>query len=86
MRPVLMTSVATIAGAVPLIVHHGAGAESRMTIGVVIFFGLLVATLLTLFVVPVFYDLLARYTKSPEATARAIEAFGEDEALSRPAE
>ena len=85
-RPVLMTSVATIAGAVPLIVHHGAGAESRMTIGVVIFFGLLVATLLTLFVVPVFYDLLARYTKSPEATARAIEAFGEDEALSRPAE
>ncbi|MBC7767503.1 MAG: efflux RND transporter permease subunit [Phycisphaerales bacterium] len=85
-RPVLMTSVATIIGAVPLIVGHGAGAESRTTIGVVIFFGLLVATLLTLFVVPVFYDLLARYTKSPEATAKAIEEFEHSEAHARPAE
>lgn len=85
-RPVLMTSVATIVGAIPLIVGHGAGAESRFTIGIVIFFGLLVATLLTLFVVPVFYDLVARYTKSPEATAKAIEAFEHDEAAARPAE
>ncbi len=85
-RPVLMTSVATIVGAIPLIIGHGAGAESRFTIGIVIFFGLLVATLLTLFVVPVFYDLVARYTKSPEATAKAIEAFEHDEAAARPAE
>jgi multidrug efflux pump len=74
-RPVLMTSIATIVGALPLILGHGAGAESRATIGVVIFFGLLVATMLTLFVVPVFYDLLARFTKSPETTAREIEAY-----------
>jgi multidrug efflux pump len=85
-RPVLMTSVATIVGAIPLILGHGAGAESRFTIGVVIFFGLLVATLLTLFVVPVFYDLLARYTKSPDATAKEIEAFEHREAAARPAE
>ncbi len=85
-RPVLMTSVATIVGAIPLILGHGAGAESRFTIGIVIFFGLLVATLLTLFVVPVFYDLLARYTKSPEATAKEIEAFEHGEAAARPAE
>lgn len=85
-RPVLMTSVATVVGAVPLILGHGAGAESRMTIGVVIFFGLTVATMLTLFVVPAFYDLLARFTKSPEATAKEIEAFEHDEALARPAE
>jgi len=85
-RPVLMTSVATIAGAIPLIIGHGAGAESRMTIGTVIFFGLTVATLLTLFVVPVFYDLLARFTKSPEATAREIEQFEHDQAVARPAE
>jgi multidrug efflux pump len=85
-RPVLMTSVATIVGALPLILGHGAGAESRMTIGVVVFFGLLVATTLTLFVVPVFYDLLAKYTKSPEATAKQIEAFEHDEAVARPAE
>jgi len=85
-RPVLMTSVATVVGAIPLIVGHGAGAESRMTIGTVIFFGLTVATLLTLFVVPTFYDLLARYTKSPEATAREIEQFEHDQAIARPAE
>jgi len=85
-RPVLMTSIATIAGAIPLILGHGAGAESRMTIGVVIAFGLAVATMLTLFVVPVFYDLLARYTKSPEATAQAIDDYENAEAAAKPAE
>lgn len=85
-RPVLMTSVATVIGAVPLIMGHGAGSESRSTIGVVIFFGLAVSTALTLFVVPVFYDLLARFTKSPEATAKEIEAFEHGEAVARPAE
>lgn len=85
-RPVLMTSIATMAGATPLILSHGAGAESRVTIGLVIFFGLLVATALTLFVVPVFYDLLARYTKSPETTAKEIETFEHGEAAARPAE
>jgi multidrug efflux pump len=85
-RPVLMTSIATIAGAVPLMLGHGAGAESRLAIGIVIFFGLMVATALTLFVVPVFYELLARFTKSPETTARAIEAFEQQEAIAKPAE
>jgi multidrug efflux pump len=85
-RPVLMTSVATVVGSIPLIMGHGAGGESRMTIGVVIFFGLTLATMLTLFVIPAFYDLLARYTKSPEATAKEIEAFEHDEAVARPAE
>jgi multidrug efflux pump len=85
-RPVLMTSIATMAGAVPLILAHGAGSESRATIGTVIFFGLGVATMLTLFVVPAFYDLLARYTKSPEATAKQIEEYAHTEAATRPAE
>jgi multidrug efflux pump len=85
-RPVLMTSIATVVGAIPLILSYGAGAESRLTIGTVIFFGLLVATMLTLFVVPAFYDLLARFTKSPESTAREIEAYEHKEALTRPAE
>jgi multidrug efflux pump len=48
---------------------------------VVIFFGLTVATALTLFVVPSFYDLLARYTKSPEVTAREIDAYEHGQAL-----
>jgi len=85
-RPVLMTSVATIVGAVPLIVGQGAGAESRVTIGTVVFFGLLAATLLTLFVVPVFYDLLARFTKSPETTAKQIASYERGEANPRQAE
>ncbi len=75
LRPIIMTSIATAFGALPLILWQGAGAGSRQTIGVVIFAGAMFATLLTLFVVPVFYSLLARFTKSPEWTARMIEKF-----------
>jgi len=80
LRPIIMTSISAAAGAIPLIVWGGAGGESRKTIGVTIFFGAIFATLVTLFVVPVFYNLLARFTKSPEHTARRIEAFEEAEA------
>ena len=62
-------------GALPLVLWTGAGAGSRKTIGAVIFMGAIFATLLTLFVVPVFYNLLARFTKSPEWTARRIEDY-----------
>ena len=79
LRPIIMTSISAAAGAIPLIVWGGAGGESRKTIGVVIFFGAIFATLLTLFIVPVFYNLLARFTKSPQATARRIEAFEAEE-------
>ncbi|WP_312166727.1 efflux RND transporter permease subunit [Phenylobacterium sp.] len=79
LRPIIMTSIAAAAGAIPLIMWGGAGGESRKTIGVVIFFGAIFATLLTLFIVPVFYNMLARFTKSPQATARRIEAFEEAE-------
>ncbi len=79
LRPIIMTSIAAAAGAVPLIFWGGAGGESRKTIGVVIFFGAIFTTLLTLFIVPVFYNMLARFTKSPLATARRIEAFEDAE-------
>ncbi|HYE45880.1 MAG TPA: efflux RND transporter permease subunit, partial [Caulobacter sp.] len=79
LRPIVMTSISAAFGALPLILWQGAGAESRQTIGVVIFFGVMVSTMLTLFIVPVFYNLLARFTKSPEHTARQIEAFEEQE-------
>ncbi len=75
LRPIIMTSIAAAVGALPLILAGGPGAGSRQTIGVVIFSGAIFATLLTLFVVPVFYNLLARFTKSPEWTARLIDAF-----------
>ena len=86
LRPVLMTSIATVIGALPLALAHGAGAESRQTIGIVIFFGLVVATMLTLFVAPVFYDLLAKYTKSPDETAREIDRYAAQEAVAKAAE
>jgi multidrug efflux pump len=79
LRPIIMTSISAAAGSIPLIVWGGAGGESRKTIGVTIFFGAIFATLVTLFVVPVFYNLLARFTKSPQATARRIETFEEAE-------
>ncbi len=75
LRPIIMTSIATAFGALPLVLQQGAGAGSRQTIGVVIFAGAMFATLLTLFVVPVIYGALARFTKSPEYTSRMIEAW-----------
>ena len=84
LRPIIMTSIATAFGALPLVLWAGAGAGSRQTIGVVIFTGAMFATLLTLFVVPIFYNLLAKYTKSPEWTAKLIERFEEDERAPAP--
>ena len=79
LRPIIMTSIATAFGALPLALWQGAGAGSRQTIGVVIFSGAMFATILTLFVVPVIYGVLARFTKSPEYTARRIEAWEAEE-------
>ena len=73
LRPILMTAVTTMAGAIPLIVSTGPGAESRLVIGTVIMAGVGSATLFTLFVVPVAYDLLARHTGSPGAVKRQLE-------------
>jgi multidrug efflux pump len=73
LRPILMTSIATAIGALPLALATGAGSNSRFTIGIVIVAGVSLATVLTLFVVPAFYRLLAGYTRSPEALTREIE-------------
>jgi multidrug efflux pump len=78
LRPILMTAAATIMGAVPLVVAGGPGSASRATIGVVIISGVAFATLLTLFVVPAFYALLAPYTRSPQALARKLEKLEEE--------
>ena len=65
LRPVLMTSLCTAFGAVPLMLASGAGAESRQSIGAAVFFGTLLSLALTLFVVPALYVLIARNTRSP---------------------
>ncbi len=69
LRPILMTTAAMVLGAVPLAIATGAGAESRSPIGWVIVGGLLLGTLLTLFVIPVAYTLLTR-ERSPAAAAQ----------------
>src|SRR5690606_40661440 len=73
LRPILMTSISTVIGALPLILASGAGSESRATVGVVVFFGVAFSTLFTLFVVPVFYKLLAQRTTSPGHVAAQLE-------------
>ncbi len=56
LRPILMTSIATICGAIPLVLASGAGAASRNSIGLVIIGGMLLGTLFTIFVIPVLYQ------------------------------
>ncbi len=71
LRPIMMTTGAMVLGALPLALAHGAGAESRSQIGMVIVGGMSFGTLLTLFVVPVAYSLLARKAH--------VEAHGMDD-------
>lgn len=83
LRPILMTSVATVAGAVPLALASGAGAGARSAIGTVIVFGVSIATAVTLFVVPLLYRWLAPFTSSPQTVSRALRRLigkGEAEA------
>ena len=75
LRPVLMTSLCTAFGAVPLMLAHGAGAESRESIGATVFFGTLVSLGLTLYVVPSLYLLIARNTRSPEYMSRLVDGL-----------
>ena len=63
LRPIAMTLISTVVGAVPLIIASGAGAEARQSIGWVIFGGLGLAGLFTLFLTPVIYLLIAQFSK-----------------------
>ncbi len=72
LRPILMTAITTAAGSIPLILSAGAGSETRVAIGVVIISGITTATICTLFVVPVFYRLIARNAGSPKAVQRRL--------------
>ena len=72
LRPILMTSIATVLGAVPLAMATGAGAESRQALGVVIVGGITLSTIVTLYAVPALYLLLAPYTKPIGAIAAKL--------------
>lgn len=74
LRPILMTSIATVVGAIPLAIAGGAGGAARSAIGTVIVFGVTLATLITLVLIPIIYSRLARYTGSPDAVSRRLES------------
>ncbi|WP_445773620.1 multidrug efflux RND transporter permease subunit [Shewanella sp.] len=65
LRPILMTAFTTLIGAIPLIISTGAGSESRIAVGTVIFSGMAFATLVTLLVIPAMYRLISATTHSP---------------------
>jgi multidrug efflux pump len=73
LRPIIMTSVTAVIGAVPLVLAHGAGAETRFVVGIVIAAGVSISTLLTIFIIPVLYRLVAKNTESPEHQSRMLE-------------
>ena len=77
LRPILMTSFATIFGVLPIAIGLGAGAESRRPLGLAVVGGMLFSTFLTLILVPVVYAILARYTKT-EKTEQKSPAISAD--------
>jgi multidrug efflux pump len=63
LRPILMTTVATVVGHFPLVIATGAGAGARNSIGIMLVSGMILGTVFTLFAVPVFYTLIGGRTK-----------------------
>jgi multidrug efflux pump len=80
LRPILMTSIAFIAGVFPLVVAHGAGAEMRQAMGIAVFSGMIGVTLFGLFLTPVFYVTLMklgwRHKTAPALEPKAPLAAG----------
>ena len=74
LRPVLMTSIATVAGHTPLIFAEGAGAEARNSIGIVLVLGMTIGTIFTLFVLPSIYVLLAKDHQADHVKAEKLQA------------
>jgi multidrug efflux pump len=78
LRPILMTSIAFIAGVFPLVRSHGAGAEMRQAMGVAVFAGMIGVTLFGLFLTPVFYVTLMKlgWKKSPKTESESLPPVG----------
>ena len=85
LRPILMTAFSFILGVTPLVIASGAGAQSRQSIGYVVFGGMLLATIITLGVVPVFYvifeRLRERFGVDPTLKIKPIELPDDEGAL-----
>ena len=75
LRPIVMTGFTTVFSALPLVLASGPGAESRIVIGTVIFYGVMVAAFMTLYVVPIAYYWLARKTGSPLKLSNKVQSL-----------
>ncbi|MBC7370370.1 MAG: efflux RND transporter permease subunit, partial [Bdellovibrionaceae bacterium] len=75
LRPIIMTSIATIAAAIPSALALGAGAEAYRPMAITIIGGVLLSTVLTLYVVPCVYAVLDRFRKRDESRLKVKEAF-----------
>ncbi len=84
MRPVVMTSLCTAFGAIPLMLGSGAGAEARRTLGTMVFSGVTISVFLTLYLIPAVYIVLARNTRSPEFITHTVERLRSAEKETRP--
>jgi multidrug efflux pump len=73
LRPILMTTAAMVVGLIPLLLASGAGAASRLSIGIVIVAGMSIGTLFTLFVLPTVYTVLAKDHRPAASAAREAE-------------
>jgi multidrug efflux pump len=73
LRPILMTTAATVAGHFPLILATGPGAGARNSIGIMLVSGMIIGTAFTLFVVPSIYVLVARTHRAAVAEAGSVE-------------
>ena len=82
LRPILMTSITTIVGTIPLIFSSGAGSESRYVLGIVLFWGVFFSMILSLWIIPLVYSLLAKRSGSPLRKTRQLEATLEKEKVS----
>jgi len=85
LRPILMTSLSTVFGILPIAIGFGAGAESRRPLGIAVVGGVLFSTFLTLVVVPVVYRLLARFTEARRGTEIEEDRIAAKEPPPRPA-
>ncbi len=81
-RPILMTSFAFILGIVPLVNAKGAGAASRQALGTAVFGGMIAATVLAVFFVPVFFVVIQRINEWKRGPSPAREA--KEPALAKP--
>jgi multidrug efflux pump len=86
LRPILMTTAAMVVGMIPLILASGAGARSRIDIGLVIASGMSIGTLFTLFVTPAVYTFIARDHGRERAASKGLAGAGTGQAETRAAE